>query len=241
MYAGYGFEDASGNGFGRTLTSEQGLKFSYGLWGRDLSHQSSNYREFRNLFNLVELEMADSFPVLTSLVDTVEQFISDALPNWEMFLFTDNSVAEGAYYRCTLLNRALFDLVLRLRRLEMQFSLHLHVIHVSGLRMIAQGTDGLSRGDLDTGVMRGTSMLSFVPLHLSAMERSEGLLVWLHSWLPGLLFCLLHPFEWYSVGHGITGFYSNLDGVLLPVCEIGPSVILLWAPAPAASEAALDN
>jgi len=36
----------------------------------------------------------------------------------------------------------------------------IHVIHVSGKRMIAQGTDGVSRGFLMEGVMAGDDMLS---------------------------------------------------------------------------------
>jgi hypothetical protein len=67
--------------------------------------------------------------------------------------------------------QSLFSLVLRLRLLEMQAGWKLHVIHVAGTRTIRQGSDGLSRGDLLTGVMAGQSMLSFVPLHLSATER----------------------------------------------------------------------
>ena len=37
--------------------------------------------------------------------------------------------------------------------------------------MILQGADGLSRGDMYEGVMRGDNMLDFIPLHLSAIER----------------------------------------------------------------------
>jgi hypothetical protein len=49
--------------------------------------------------------------------------------------------------------------------------------------MIRVGVDGVSRGDLNAGIMAGASMLSLRPLHLSARERSEGLLLWLLSWL----------------------------------------------------------
>jgi len=66
----------------------------------------------------------------------------------------------------------------------------------AGKRMIAQGTDGLSRGDLDSGVMRSADMLSFVPLHLSALERAPGLMPWLHTWTPGLLLWSISPLEW---------------------------------------------
>jgi hypothetical protein len=58
----------------------------------------------------------------------------------------------------------------------------IHLVHVAGTRMIWQGTDGLSRGDRNAGVMAGASMLSFVPLHLSALDRSENILPWVKLW-----------------------------------------------------------
>jgi hypothetical protein len=58
----------------------------------------------------------------------------------------------------------------------------LHVIHVAGTRMIAQGTEGMSRGDHGSGVMAGMPMLSFVPLNLSALDGLEHLLPWIQSW-----------------------------------------------------------
>jgi hypothetical protein len=52
----------------------------------------------------------------------------------------------------------------------MTAGLVLHVIHCAGTRMIAQGMDGLSWGDLLKGVMKGDDFLSFIPLHQSALE-----------------------------------------------------------------------
>jgi hypothetical protein len=74
------------------------------------------------------------------------------------------------------------------------------VSHVSGSRMIAQGTDGVSRGLLTEGVTSGLDMLSFIPLHLSAIERSPSLKDWVSSWLgEGTEF--LTPEQWFSRGH----------------------------------------
>lgn len=42
--------------------------------------------------------------------------------------------------------------------------LFLRVIWVAGTRMIEQGTDGFSRGDLENGVATGVNMLTYVPL-----------------------------------------------------------------------------
>ncbi len=51
-----------------------------------------------------------------------------------------------------------------------------------GTRMISQGTDGLSQGNLTEGVLAGILMLCFVPLHLSAMDRQPKLLSWICDW-----------------------------------------------------------
>jgi hypothetical protein len=238
----YGFGDASGEGFGSTLLTPHGLCYRYGLWGRDLSHQSSNFRELHNLVDIVDVEITDAFPTLTNLVSTVEDLIQEEeAPGAELFLFTDNSVAEGAFYRGTSSNPRLFDLILRLRCLEMHHSLRLHIIHVSGQRMIRQGTDGLSRGDLDMGVMSGTAMLDFVPLHLGALDRAPLLLEWLHSWCPGYSIRPISPQEWPTIGHGITNFYVNQDGFYLPESHVGDGLILLWTPLPTAAEYALEE
>jgi hypothetical protein len=97
-------------------------------------------------------------------------------------MFTDNSTAESAYFKGTSSSELLFALVLRLRKVEMSGKCIIHLVHVAGTRMIWQGMDGLSRGDRNAGVMAGASMLSFVPLHLSALDRSEEILPWVKLW-----------------------------------------------------------
>ena len=99
-----------------------------------------------------------------------------------MFLFTDNSTAESAYYKGSSSSKKLHGLILRLHQLSLDYSVILQVIHVAGTRMIAQGTDGCSRGVLMEGVMAGQSMLSFIDLNKSATERSPTLLGWVCSW-----------------------------------------------------------
>jgi hypothetical protein len=233
----YGFGDASGEGFGGTLLTPQGIRYRYGLWGRDVSHQSSNFREMQNLVEMVDVELADTFPTLSHLVSTLDALIrSGEAPSAELFLFTDNAVAEGAFFRGTSPNPKLFGLILRLRQLEMHYSLRLHVIHVAGQRMVAQGTDGLSRGELDMGVMEGTSMFSFLPLHQGALDRVPHLLDWLQLWTSPRALRPLQPPDWLTIGHGITGYYRNVDGRPMPECQVGSGVILLWSPPPAAAE-----
>ena len=48
--------------------------------------------------------------------------------------------------------------------------------------MIAQGSDGLSRGNLAEGVMRGAGMKGFIPINKTAFERAPELRKWLNQW-----------------------------------------------------------
>jgi hypothetical protein len=242
MVVWYGFADASGSGFGSSVLTPEGIKYRFGLWGRDLSHQSSNFREFHNLIDTVQLELADVFPELSKAVDAISSLImTNSLEGVELFLFTDNIVAEGAFYRGTSSNPKLFSLILRLRNLETSYGLRLHVIHVAGKRMIAQGTDGLSRGNTLEGVLRGAPMLSFVPLHLDALDRSPAVYTWLQQWCPTLHLHLLSPFEWFSTGHGVRGASHNCDGVWIPSAITSNNIVLVWSPAPTAADVALEQ
>jgi hypothetical protein len=96
----------------------------------------------------------------------------------ELFLFTNNFVTERAFHQGTSSSKTLFELVLRLHRLEMEGKLFIHLIWVAGTRMIAQGTDGASRGDLSNGVMSGKDMLDFVLLDLGVQDRAPDLVAW---------------------------------------------------------------
>ena len=59
--------------------------------------------------------------------------------------------------------------------------MRLHFVHVTGTRIIDQGTDDISRGEKTSGVMKGVSVLNFIPLHLTAIERCSGLLDWVRE------------------------------------------------------------
>ncbi len=209
----YGFVDASGQGFGSSLTSPTGVAYTIGVWGRDDESQSSNYRELHNLV----CNMQDS----------------------EIFMFTDNSTAEAAYYKGNTPSRRLFHLVLCLRQLEMAQGLLLQVIHVAGTRMIAQGTDGLSQGDMCEGVMMGQSLLAYIPLHLNALERQPAILIWVRDWVGQPSLTPLTPEEWYDKGHGHQGGRYTSRGLWL-LTETHQEW-LLWTPPPAAAGAALEE
>jgi len=162
---GYGLGDASGNGFGGVFQIGNTLHFQYGQWSSEILEKSSNYQELRKLVEILE-----------------GLYVKRKLSNYEIFLLTDNIVADYAFYKGSSSSKHLFELILRLRRLEMEGSLIIHLIHISGKRMIDSGVDGLSRGDITKGVMRGDDILSFVPLNLGVDERSPAVIEWVQSW-----------------------------------------------------------
>jgi hypothetical protein len=137
----YGFGDASGSAYGGAsqVAGSDEFHFQFGQWiARVTENESSNWREFTNLVEYLE-----------------ERGEAGLLDDGEVFMFTDNSMAEGAFWKGTSQSPKLCALVLRLRKLEMRTGMILHIIHVSGKRMIATGVDGLSRGDHSSGVMQG--------------------------------------------------------------------------------------
>ena len=115
----------------------------------------------------------------------------------------------------------------------------IRLCHVAGTRMIAQGSDGLSRGNLTEGVMAGRRICEFIPLHLNALERHPPLLHWIKSWIPpeeNLI--VLTPEDWFERGHGIVGFDKNIDGLSIPVTTSG---CYLWNPPPGRAETCLEQ
>ena len=202
----YGFGDASKTGFCTNFEIDGVIKYRYGHWCDASSEESSNYRELKNL------------------VDGLEQQVkAGRVVGAEVFLFTDNSTAESVYFKGNSSSRKLFDLMLRLRKLEMDASLILHVVHVSGSRMIEEGGDGGSRGDLTQGVMSGRPILEYIPLHLSAPEREPGLVAWVRSWWDpeyGPL-TILRPEGWFEEGQQDGNF--------------------VWVPPPAAADVVVEQ
>jgi hypothetical protein len=171
----YGFGDASATGactnFQQVLRRRQMfeldgcIRYRYGHWCTEISEESLNYRELLNVVEGLEIQVREG-----------------ELRDCEVFLFTDNSAAEAVYFKGNLTSRKLFELVLRLRRLEMRGGLVLHAVHVADTCIIDQGADRGSRGDLNQGSMAGVPVIEFMPLHLSTLERSTKVEDWVRSW-----------------------------------------------------------
>jgi hypothetical protein len=60
----------------------------------------------------------------------------------EVFLFTNNSMAEAVFFLGNSTSEHLFELVLHLQSIEMKGNLLLRVIHVAGMWMMEEGADG---------------------------------------------------------------------------------------------------
>ena len=152
MLMQYSFGDASGGGFGASWESKGSTNYRWGVWGSDSNGKLSNYRELRNL------------------VDSIEEIgRKDDLGGVELYFFTDNSTAERAFYKGSSTSELLHQLISRLKLFEMNYGCKIVLVHVAGTRMISQGTDGLSRGNMTEGVMVGKAIKDFIPIHKSPL------------------------------------------------------------------------
>ena len=103
--------DASGKGKGNAVVEQYGVDYESGLWNRVWSKKSSNCREAENL------------------TDRLERLGSDhSLQDHEVFLITDNSAFEGAFYKGHSQSRELSDIVFRVHKAQRDGGFILHVI-----------------------------------------------------------------------------------------------------------------
>jgi hypothetical protein len=219
----YGFGDASSGGFGSSVGLEQGIHGRFGVWGSDAEDQSSNYRELRNLVETVE-----------------EEAVAGRLKQSELWLFTDNSTAESCFSRGSSTSRLLHELVLRLRKLEMEMDLKLFLVHVAGTRMIAQGTDGLSRGMMCEGVMAGRDMLDYVDIASSSMSRHPAIADFIRAVTGIDSLAPLSVDDWFVGGHGIVGGTRDKHRVWLP-SHAPNGQVYWWDPPPVIADIALEE
>jgi hypothetical protein len=76
-----------------------------------------------------------------------------------MYLFTDNSTVEGVLYKRNTPSRKLFNFIVRFRKVQIACNAEIIVSPVSGMSMITQQMDRVSRGLLTEGVNAGLDML----------------------------------------------------------------------------------
>lgn len=154
--------------------------------------QTSNWREASNL------------------TDRVLRLVREGeISGGELIIFTDNTTFESTFYKgYSSVSKELTDLIFDLRRAEREAGCIVHVVHIAGTRMKASGIDGLSRGDLYEGIMKGESPLKYIPLDEGAVSRSQGRVRdWIDSWwlnaegapILGKKLRLLEPVDWFEL------------------------------------------
>jgi hypothetical protein len=193
-------------GFGSSWELPAGTAYRFETWDKGVSAESSNLRELKNL------------------VDTLKEMGSQGtLKGTKVYLFTDNSTSEVAFFNSTSTSLKLFNLVLEIKKLELEHGTLINLCHVSGEHMKAQGTDSFSRGNLNVGVMAGKSMLSFVPLHLTTLDRHPPLKKWIESWVGSEKLKWLSARQWFRRAHDLEegSWEENVDGMKLPKVKAG--------------------
>jgi hypothetical protein len=186
--------DASGTGFGTSTwgQGEEELVAQFGAWDDETSEELSNFREAYNLVLRIE-QMVES---------------GELAEGSELFVFTDNFVSERAFHNGSSKSRRLHTLVLKLRKMEIEGKLIIHVVWFAGTRMKEQGSDGLSRGDLTGGVMVGDSFLKHIPLNKTVLDRAEGFKEQFSKGLVGSDWNWLATGDWFDKAfEDVTGKY----------------------------------
>ena len=207
--ASYSAGDSSKAGYGSAdwVVGHSTISFHFGTWTKQVSDSASNYRELLGV--VLRLERLHSEGKLNS--------------GYEHFIFTDNFVTESAHSKTTAKSRELFSLMLRIHTLELRAGIFVHVIWYAGKRMIANGIDGLSRGDFSNGVMNGKPMLDFVPIGRTVLDRSPSWRKLLESLPPSWVeLTWLDPQMWFDI----------------PFQEDG---VFVWTPPPALANVALER
>eukprot|EP00978_Attheya_sp_CCMP212_P022253 scaffold66108_cov58-Attheya_sp.AAC.2 len=180
------YGDVAGSGFSAGLRQRTGrVLCQHGIWCKEQSEHGSNWREFRNLANMLLKELA-------------EGTLSDHM----IWVFTDNVMASMCWNKGRSKAKQLLDIYLTLKIAAREAGAFIKCVHISGLRMIRAGYDGGSRGDYDTGGFAGDDHLECVPLHKNALAwGGETLKQSLRRWLGDDYQEQLTPEGWFTMGH----------------------------------------
>ena len=124
--------DGSGTGTGGTYTlPDRPLKMWKGKWSPFVYQFSSNWKELYTLLLTLQ-QVAEEDPA--------------SVRHTTLFYFTDNSATYWIASSGSIGSPSLHRLITEIKRLVFLLDCRLQVVHVPGYLMIAQGTDGLSRG-----------------------------------------------------------------------------------------------
>ena len=154
--------DSSCSGFGSCWWVEDGavIDAQFGRWSFDVTeNESSNFQKSANLVNSLKSYLK------SGKID----------PGTKVFICTDNAGAEFIYFIGLSKSCKLHKMIVELQQLEMEGQLIVHFLWILSKRMISQGTDGLSKGDLSSDGIQGVDFLKFLPFNETALEQQKNL------------------------------------------------------------------
>lgn len=194
--------------FGSMVWIQRGkvVDAKFGNWTFEVSKtNSSNFRKSANL--VIKLKRL-----------ILEKRIQPVL---EVFVVTDKFVAESTFFKGSAKSPLLHDLIVILRKLEMDGQLIVTFTWLSGNRMIAQGIDCLSRGK---------TFLDFLPLNETAFQCYNPLREEILSWVHGPKRKLYHG-DWQ-----VATTEDWFDGVFK-----NPYGKWIWCPPPCLAKIAVEQ
>ena len=143
------FTDGSGTGTGGCAHDFRGalpeVSFFSGLWDKAAASMTSNWKELRSILIALRRERTEA----------ARQGRESPLRQCRIYHATDNMVSESILARGTSTAPPLQQLMREIAYELMVQQCALIPVHVAGKRLIAQGTDGLSRGQTAVGTMSG--------------------------------------------------------------------------------------
>jgi hypothetical protein len=143
------FTDGSGTGTGGCSHDFRGalpeVSFFSGLWSKAAASMTSNWKELRSILIALRRERTRA----------AQSGVESPLRQCRIYHATDNMVSESILARGTSTAPALQQLMREIAYELMVQQCALIPVHVAGKRLIAQGTDGLSRGQTAVGTMSG--------------------------------------------------------------------------------------
>ena len=125
--ATYVIGDSSGTCFGTCIwiQGDKRVQVEFGQWSKDVElGESSNFREATNL-----------------VIKTITMMKTSQIK--KVFICMDNMVMKQTYMKGSSNSAKFHNLIVKLRKLEMEGKLIIHFIWIASTWMVAQGTDAL--------------------------------------------------------------------------------------------------
>jgi len=186
------YTDGSGRGTGgcNHEFSDRALprvEFFSGTWSPRVVSMTSNWKELRTILLALRRER----------LRAESEGRPSKLERCRIYHMTDNAVSEMILAKGTSTSPKLQQLVREIAYEQLLQNCLLIPVHVAGKRLIAQGTDGLSRGQTAVGAMAGDTkeVTQFNPLHGGLPNLAKPLAGWCAAQFGAQKF-LRHPDSW---------------------------------------------